>query len=189
MYGIAGLALAFELGVAWLALHPEVPPEYRAYYIDHTTTCLPQPVSGAYEFGTLVSFRSEGAALIKPLRVCGWEGPAGDGLHSVGESSQLRFALPDETGPLTLSLDLDAVPASPTGTQQVAVSANGVELGVLTVSVGSPQTFTLPLPATCPRSETLEVELAYPDAVLMSQRDTNTRKRAVRLTRAGVTDR
>lgn len=27
---------AFDAGVLWLAIHPQVPPLYRAYYLDHS---------------------------------------------------------------------------------------------------------------------------------------------------------
>ena len=42
LYGVAGLVALFELGVTWVALHPHVPADYRAYYLDRTTTSHPQ---------------------------------------------------------------------------------------------------------------------------------------------------
>ena len=65
-YSIVALAIAFELTVVWLMLHPQVPDDYRAYYIDHTTTCLNQPVSGDYVLGETVSFRSDGRNEARP---------------------------------------------------------------------------------------------------------------------------
>ena len=90
-YLLVGLVALFELGVFWLMLHPDVPPDYRAYYIDKTTTCLNQPVSGAYTLGTVIPFTPEGRDAAEPVRVCGWEGPTGDGTHAVGTSSRVRF--------------------------------------------------------------------------------------------------
>src|SRR5215475_10116069 len=94
LYAAAAAVALFELGVAWLSLHPNVNADYRAYYLDQTTTCLNEPATGDYVFGTEVMFRSGYEKLVQPVRVCGWEGPVGDGLHAVGESSRLRFALP-----------------------------------------------------------------------------------------------
>ncbi len=53
---LIALVAGFELWVAWLALHPQVSSDYRAYYIDQTTTCLNKPVSGLYTLGSTVSF-------------------------------------------------------------------------------------------------------------------------------------
>jgi hypothetical protein len=86
---------AAELYVAWLALHPQVSATYRAYYIDQTTTCLDKPVSGHYELGQTISFMADDQGGARRLRVCGWDGPAGDGTHSVGTTSLLRFGISD----------------------------------------------------------------------------------------------
>src|SRR5688572_14035050 len=90
-------------------LHPQVPADYHAYYIDQSTTCLNQPVSGDYVLGTEVSFLPDGLEQARSLRVCGWEGPAGDGTHAVGKTSRLRFAVPETASPLALELELGLV--------------------------------------------------------------------------------
>jgi hypothetical protein len=181
-YAAVALAIAFELAVVWLMLHPEVPADYRAYYIDRTTTCLNQPVSGDYAFGTNVSFRSEGRALAMPLRVCGWEGPAGDGTHAVGTSSRLRFTVPEGTaGPLVLRLELVAIARDGHPVQRVEIFANGAELGVPSVLPETPQAFELSVPASVLRPGPLEVELRFPDAVRMAPGDSDTRMRSIKL--------
>lgn len=183
-YGVVALAIAFELAVVWLMLHPQVPPDYRAYYIDRTTTCLNQPVSGAYELGTTVSFRSDGLELAKPLRVCGWEGPAGDGTHAVGTSSRLRFALSaTETGPLVLTLNLVAVSRDGYPAQRMLIEANGVELGTANALAGVPLEVDLEVPpeVLAAGAGTLEVTLYFPDAISMSPSDSDTRRRSIKL--------
>jgi hypothetical protein len=188
LYAAAALVAAFEAGVLWLALNPDVPPDYRAYYIDQSITCLPQPVSGDYAFGTWVSFRSGAEATIKPLRVCGWEGPAGDGLHAVGESSRLRFAIPAGAGALALGLELVAVAASPGGRESVVISANGTKVATLSVLSAAPQSFEVPIPAAIAAAggKALDIELIFPDAVTMNPQDSRTRKRSIKLTMARV---
>ena len=74
-YALAALLALTELAVLWQALHPAVSADYRAYYIDRTTTCLPQPVTGDYVLGKELNFRAEGDET-RELRPCGWTGPA-----------------------------------------------------------------------------------------------------------------
>lgn len=183
-YGVVALAIVFEMTVVWLMLHPQVPPDYRAYYIDQSTTCLNQPVSGAYAPGTTISFRSGGLEQAKPVRVCGWEGPAGDGTHSVGLTSRLRFALPDPIpGPLSLMLELVAVEKEGHPSQRVAIEVNGTRIETATALAGIPLTVELVISpeiiASAPA--TLEVALHYADAIRMSPSDSDTRRRAIKL--------
>ena len=98
-YVLAGLIALFEFAVFWLMLNPDVPPDYRAYYIEKTTTCLNQPVAGTYSLGTTIDFTPDGREAAKLLRVCGWEGPTGDGNHAVGTSARLRFVYAEPAAP------------------------------------------------------------------------------------------
>jgi len=183
LYAAAGLVALFELGVTWLALHPDVPPDYRAYYLDRSTTCLDEPVNGSYSFGTEITFRSSpDDRLIAPVRVCGWEGPVGDGLHAVGESARLRFAVPYNATHLTLMLELVAVDmAGPQG-QRVVVSVNGTRVGEVRAVPKTPRRFDFTIPdSLLTASHRLDVELSFPDAILMDPQDSNTRKRSIKL--------
>lgn len=179
-YGLAALLAIGELLVLWLALHPRVPEDYRAYYIDHTTTCLPQPVSGDYELGTEIDFRSGGPDT-RQLRPCGWEGPAGDGMHALGEQSRLRFAV-GTARPLTLMLELTGVTLPGPAAQRVDISVNGTTLGEIEVPAGETRRFTLPVPeAALAGRTTADIALNFPDAILARPGDSNTRKRSVKL--------
>jgi hypothetical protein len=188
-YGIAGLIAAFEIFVGWQALHPDVPANYRAYYLEQTTTCLDQPVSGDYAFGTEISFRSGSEKLVKPLKVCGWEGPVGDGLHAVGESSRLRFALPPSAYRLRLMLEMVAVDKAASAGQPVTVVANGTMLGTVRVLTGVPQRFSFAIPdAALGSGRALDVELRYPQAIRANPQDSDTRKRSIKLSAGSITD-
>ena len=187
LYGVAVLLAGFELFTAWQAIHPHVADSYRAYFIDQSTTCLDQPVSGDYDFGTLVSFRSGGEKQMKPLRVCGFEGPVGNGLHAVGDSSRLRFKLPADASGLTLMLELSAVDFAKAG-QQVNVVVNGHSLGAVDVAMGPEQRFSFAIPdAALTPDHLLEVEMKYPQAIKVDPQDSNTRKRSIKLTAGSVT--
>lgn len=178
---------ACELAVLWQTLHPNVSAVYRDYYLERSTTCLDHAVPGTYTFGTSVSFRSGGEAQSKPVRVCGWEGPAGDGLHAVGESSRLHFALPQLTGGLRLTLELVAVDLAGSAGQRVEPVANGASLGIVQVATGTPQSFGLTIPADAVANrDALDLELRYPDAILVSPQDSDLRKRSIKLTAARI---
>jgi hypothetical protein len=188
-YGAAALVAAFEMFVGWQALHPDVPANYRAYYLDQSTTCLDQPVSGDYAFGTEISFRSGSEKLVKPLKVCGWEGPVGDGLHAVGESSRLRFALPSSAYRLRLMLEMVAVDKAAPAGQPVTVVANGTTLGTVRVLTGEPQRFSFAVPdAALDSKRALDVELKFPQAIRVNPQDSDTRKRSIKLSAGRVTD-
>lgn len=183
-YLLVGLVALFELVVFWLMLHPDVPPDYRAYYIDKTTTCLNQPVIGTYSLGTVVPFTPEGRDAAKLIRVCGWEGPTGDGTHAVGTSARLRFAYAEPATGLTLRLEMLAVQRPEQPTQRVEVIADGVLVDTVTVGSDAPQAFALPLPAAV--TGKLEIELRFPDAMRMGPTDPDNRLRSIKLLSAAL---
>lgn len=184
LYAVVLAVALFELFALWQAIHPHVSDLYRGFFLDRTTTCLNQPSTGDYAFGTELNFGSAKEAQVKPIRVCGWEGPVGDGLHAVGESSRLHLALPTATAGHDLSLSLTMVAvefAAPKG-QRVEVVANDVSLGTVQVAATIPQRFDFSVPAALlAGASALDVELKYPDAILVSPQDSNLRKRSIKL--------
>lgn len=180
-YALAAILALFELAILWQGLHPNVSDDYRAYYIDRTTTCLPQPVTGKYVLGTELNFRSEGDET-RELRPCGWTGPAGDGTHSVGQLSRLRFAT-SETRPLTLMLELTGVTLPGPAQQRVIVSANDQEIGEIAVTPDKTERFTISIPASALDGDGfVDIKLDYPDAISPGKRVSNTYWRSVKLT-------
>lgn len=184
-YLLIGLVALFELGVVWLMLHPNVPSDYRAYYIDKTTTCLNQPVSGQYALGAVIPFTPEGKDAAKLIRVCGLEGPTGDGNHAVGTSARLRFVYSETATALTLQLAMVAIQKGGNIVpQRVEIVANGMPLDTITLDQPTPQQFSLPLPA--PADGRLELELRFPDAVQMGPTDPDNRLRSIKLLSAAL---
>jgi hypothetical protein len=180
-YALAALLAFMELAVLWQALHPQVSEPFRAYYIDRTTTCLPQPVSGAYELGTEIDF-TRGGPENRERRPCGWEGPAGDGLHSLGQSSRLKLEV-GEAQPLTLMLELAGTTLPGPATQTVTVSVNDVVVGETEVTPDQRQRFTFAVPAEAlGEGGFAEILLDYPDAIGSRPGASNTHWRAVKLT-------
>lgn len=187
-YALTGVLLGAYALVMWWTIHPNVPENYRAYYIDQTTTCMNQPVPGTYTLGTLVSFLPDGAEAAKPLKPCGWEGPAGDGTHAVGTSSRLRFNWSEPTAtPLSLSLDLIAIRKADTPIPQtVDVVVNDRKLATLDVAGPDAQHFDIPLPPDLVTAGRADVILEFPTAVRMGPTDPPTRWRSIKLLAAGV---
>lgn len=183
IYGLAAALALGELAVVWLMVHPNVPPDYAAYYLDKTTTCLPQPVTGAYTLGTSIDFRSGGPDT-RELRPCGWEGPVGDGMHALGESARLAFVVPVEN--MTLTLEMTGVTLPGPRQQTVMVSANGRALGKAMVTPGKTSRFTFPLPASAITNGRADITLDLPDAVTTSPGQSNVRKRSIKLVMASL---
>ena len=185
LYTIVACLFVAELAVLWTALHPNVAPDYRAFYIDHTTTCLNRTVtSGAYSIGETVSFRPDGAAKARSLKVCGWSGAVGNGTHSLGEMSRLRFALDSQAPSVDLILTLEVAPVLRPGTpaQDVSVSANGRQLHRATLTNQEPATIDVPLDrSTLHESGVLEIQLDYPNSIATSRLASNTSNRAIKL--------
>ncbi len=174
-------------------LHPDVPPDYRAYYIDKTTTCLNQPVSGAYKLGAhdlLPPRRRRTRA--KPIRVCGWEGPTGDGTHAVGTSARLRFTYRGQPAALDLLLDLVAVTRDGEPMPQtIDLLVGDQPIATIDVNAAAPERFELPIPSHLLASAAgrLEVTLAFRNPVRMSPSEPDTRLRAIKLLAAGLLPR
>jgi hypothetical protein len=183
IFALIAAVAGFELWVAWLAIHPRVSPDYRAYYIDQSTTCLNKPVSGLYTLGSTVSFMPDNQTGARRLRVCGWDGPAGDGTHSVGTVSRLHFALSEPAEDLILRLNLTGVVARDHPELQFVVSANGTELGQGSIAAAATGTFDFKVPAAVIAANpgALDVSIAYPNAAEMTPNDSNTHYRAIKL--------
>ncbi len=180
-YGLAGALALGELVIFARALSPDVPADYRAYFVDRTTTCRDQPVAGDYALGETVSFRPDGKAASLSIRVCGWDGPAGDGTHSVGDTSMIRVRRPEATA-LELTLSMVGIIRPPGVRQRVLISLNGIQAGVVELTDGEERAHTLRVPEAAMAGDMLTIELRYPDAHLPAPRITETQKRAIKLT-------
>lgn len=184
-YALVGLFGAFELYTLWLMVNPDVPADYDAYYISKTTTCLNQPVSGQYA-GGMVSFLPDGGDVAKPIKVCGWEGPAGDGTHALGTSARLRFVLDKAVSNPVLRLEAIAVQKDDRDTQRVDVLVNSEPVGEIEISADAPKTVDVPLNLPVAAAGTYEVTFEFPEALKMGPTDPTTRYRSIKLSAAGI---
>ncbi|MFK0692611.1 hypothetical protein ACFX5Q_31255 [Mesorhizobium sp. IMUNJ 23033] len=133
-YALAAVLAVSEVVILALALNPNINADYRAYYIDRTTTCLNRDAVGTYTLGQTVSFRSDGAKQAAGTIVCGWSGPVADGTHSLGETSRLRLEIPPLRNGLKATLQMAAVIRPPQITQRVVMSVHGVPVHKVTLS-------------------------------------------------------
>lgn len=183
LYAGAAVVAMFEIVALWLALHPNVNADYRDYFLDKTTTCLNRQVPGTTVMGVRISFASQGYGIGEDDRVCGWEGPAGDGLHSVGEESRLRFEFGTASPPASLSLAMTGVGIPGHPVQHIVLKANGIRIGVATLPAYATDSFSFIIPPAvfAAGDKVLDLTLEYPDAIRMGPTDADTRKRAIKL--------
>ncbi|TIO08316.1 hypothetical protein [Mesorhizobium sp.] len=181
-YALAAVLAGSEIVILALALNPNVNADYRAYYIDRTTTCLNRDATGSYTLGETVSFRSDGAKRAASIKVCGWSGSAGDGTHSLGETSRLRVRTPLLRNGLTATLQMAAVIRPPRITQRVVISVNGVRVHAVTLSGKEPRTvsFVIP-PAALGEAKALDIAFDYLDGIPPTPAASNIYKRSIKL--------
>lgn len=190
LYLAAAALAAFELVVFVLLFTPDVPPLYADYYIHKKTTCLDADVPGTVPPDGEVSFRPEGYAAASRLRVCGWDGPAGNGTHSVGESSRLRLRLGKGSGAWTGSLDIEAVDLPGPAHQRVVVNVNGTEVARSSIEAGRVFELVFPIPAGATAiADTVDIELVYPDAIRPDPIVADTNKRSIKLRGMKITSK
>ncbi len=127
---------AFELIVLYLALTPNVQPDYHDYYISRDASCFPREdtlANGAYVLGTPVSFVPGRSGWQRDnLRWCGFMVPDKKlGIKSFGDYGiiRLRFDVPDEDLLLTFTSTSNTTIGQPA--REVGVSVNGTKLDTL----------------------------------------------------------
>ncbi|WP_292450193.1 hypothetical protein [Mesorhizobium sp.] len=181
-YTLAAVLAGSEIIILALALNPNVNADYRAYYIDRTTTCLNRDATGSYTLGQTVSFRPDGAKQAAGIRVCGWAGPVADGTHSLGETSRLRVEIPPLRNGLTATLQMAAVIRPPQITQSVAISVNGIRVHEVMLSGKEPKTVSFVIAqAALAEAKTLEIAFDYLDGIPPSPAASNIYKRSIKL--------
>jgi len=183
-YGLVAAVALAEAAILFLAINPEVNPDYRAFYIERTTTCLNKEVDGTYRLGEIVSFRPDGAKQSAPLKVCGWTGAAGNGTHSRGHTSVLRIALADPVPPggLAATVELAPVTRPGTGDRQVLISVNGVEVRRVILAAPEPREVAFSIPAFLVQgADRLDIRFDYPNPLSTGPMASNTHDRAMRL--------
>jgi hypothetical protein len=186
-YVLAALLAGAEIVVLGLALNPRVHPDYRAFYIDGTTTCLNRDRVGSFSLGETVSFRHLGRQpermqRAEGMKVCGWTGPAGDGTHSLGGTSRLRVKVTGVRGGLAATLEMTPVLRPPQTAQRVIISANGVRVHEATLTGDAPQEVSFAIPqAVLANAELLDMAFDYPDSVRQTPVASNIYDRAIKL--------
>jgi hypothetical protein len=176
-YALAAALAATEITILALALSPKVGQDYRAFYIDRTTTCLNRETAGSYLVGQTVSFRRDGGKAASNIKVCGWTGPAGDGTHSLGDTSRLRVKV-ENPGPLVATIEMSAVLRAPVFRQRVVISVNGDEVDRMILTEPTPRKFTFAVPGRAP---TLEISFDYLDGIAPNRSASNIYRRAIKL--------
>lgn len=165
------IVAGFELGVFGLIFYPWVTPDYRAYFIDHTSGCWPHKVSGAYEAGTSVSFARDTPELAA-ISVCGWKLPDGAGSWATGPEALLKFTFPPAGDALMLTIRARAYADFGERHQRVLVAAGDKVLGALEFGSDAFQTKQVTIPKAIAQTSAsgLEIKLGLPEAPTPEQR-------------------
>lgn len=169
---LIGVIAAFELSVLVLILNPNVSDRYRAFFIDKTTDCWPEAVSGEIRLGQPVSLLKAGAkGVASNLLVCGWLPADENGTWSEGPESRLLLQLPREVaGDVQVELKLLPFTASNHPLQRVAILANEVEVAALELTEASSDNLVLSIPDTLiGRDGRLELAFVMSDVVSLRE--------------------
>ncbi len=122
-YIAVGVLAVLGSTALWLAAHPNVSDDYRAYFIDRSTDCWTANVDGSLPPGGRIWFVSTENASAKSVLDCGWIAPEATGTWSSGHDAQLAIK-PQGPGPWVVELDL--LPFSPP--QRLTIEAKGKTL-------------------------------------------------------------
>jgi hypothetical protein len=186
-YALAALLAGAEIVILGLALNPRVHPDYRAFYIDETATCLNRDRIGSYSLGETISFlhlgkQRERMKRADSMKVCGWTGPTGDGTHSLGETSRLRVKIPEIPGDLAATLEMAPMVRPPQTTQRVVISVNGARMHETMLSGETPRKVPFVIPqAVLAGAEALDMAFDYPDSIRQTPVASNIYDRAIKL--------
>jgi hypothetical protein len=129
---IIALIAIFDLYVLVLVLRPNVADDYRAYYIDRTTSCFPRLISGYYPLGEPVSFIAGRPGYDRDsIRWCGFMPANNQGIRSFGDYGILRLRFADPKQDLLLTFTSYANVFENTAPRDVAVLVNDTRLETL----------------------------------------------------------
>ena len=126
------LIAIFDAAVLYMLLFPHVSDDYRAYYIDRSSSCFPRVITGYYPLGEPISF-IQGRSGYKrdSIRWCGFMPPTNTGVRSFGDYGIFRVItkLPDDDLLLTFSSWGNTDSSKPE--RDVDVVVNGEKVGML----------------------------------------------------------
>jgi hypothetical protein len=164
LWSLAFLAVAVDLGGAFIALNPRVTADYAAFFIARSSDCLLRPIDGVLPkdgVARLVSGSPDAGHVI----ACGMAAPETPGTWTVGREAALLVRLKATAG-LSLVLQIsDAFRPEPTSRQRVILSAGGISLGEAVVDGPGPHSFTFPLDGARPDAGgRLLINMKLPDA-------------------------
>ena len=126
------LIAIFDAVVLYMVLFPRVEPDYRAYYIDRTSSCFPRVISGYYPLGEPISFVPGRSGYSRDtVRWCGFMPPSNTGIRSFGDYGIIRMNVPLPDDDLLLTFSSWANTDSKKPERDVDVVVNGENVDTL----------------------------------------------------------
>lgn len=92
-YGLSMALIVLYLGAVWVAFHPQVSPEYQAYYIDQTGHCFHNRPPATLGYLGKIRFGSNRPAQSCTTLIHGWSWQEPWGTWSDGPLSEIIFTL------------------------------------------------------------------------------------------------
>lgn len=163
LWGAFAVVAAFEAAVLVMIATPQVSADYHAYFIERSTQCWPQNVSGEIELGRELSFlkadRENGA---RNVLECGWNLGYDNGVWSNGPESRLRFKVPG--GAARLAMTLYPYTTETHLQQSVEIWAGKWQLARLVLLTDSMRRHEVNIPPEAIDGDELLLTLRFPDA-------------------------
>lgn len=163
------LVLVLALGEAALlafAATPDVSLDYRAYYIDRTTGCLPRQVSGEYVLGTKVLLaEDQPQQAFDNIAICGFAHSEPGGAWLRGPEARLRMLQKvANTGDLVFDMEARGAIDGTWKRQQANIFVNGTRVGTFDYSDGEFNTQSVKIPAQLLRNAgSIDIHLTMTD--------------------------
>ena len=156
------LIVAFGAVVLYMVLNPRVADDYRAYYIDRSSSCFPRLISFYYPLGQPVTFvENRNGYRRDSIRWCGFMPMKNDGIKSFGDYGilKLKFPLPDE--PLLLTFSSWTNTSADKPVREVKVVANGDTIGTIVFRDGKRVNGSMIIPEATARARTDGLEIRF----------------------------
>lgn len=191
IYSLAMVVAVAELSVLFVSAYPDVPEDYRRYFIERSTNCWTRDVPGERRLNQnlpLFTTNDPHGILGTSMTVCGWLPPDASGMWSWGPEAALRF---DVSALAVAEIDVYATMGAlvaPSHPEQIIEILSGGRMLTsfrLTSSALVEQRFVVPAEVVAEASSSkLDLWFYFPTSISPRELgiNSNGRKHAVRLT-------
>jgi hypothetical protein len=155
--------IAANLAIAAIALAPNVPAAYRAYFITRTSDCLERPVDGGATVNEPMAL-TDHSSWTQHIVACGVADPEPDGTWTLGKRAELLVRIPKANYRATLDI-ADVFIAGIVHQQQVDVLVGGATVKTTTFTAGGSRQVGFSVPSSLLKADGVtSIAILLPDA-------------------------